>query len=118
MDQNERVPFVGRAAGDAEKFVDAKIYRHANAADGTPDHDTFAVDFNMPDAAIGATIARFKADRQRMGVELQAAARPGGLHPTDSELTPHDFISHAGIMFPVDARRLPERCRNPLKKAG
>src|ERR1700754_2365158 len=100
MNQDERVRFVGCATGNAEEFVDAKIYRHANAADGTPHHDTFAVDFDMPDAAIGAAIARFKAHRQRMGVELQAAARPGGLHPTDSELTPHGLISHAGIMFP------------------
>jgi hypothetical protein len=55
------------------------------------------MDFDMPDAAIGAAIARLKADRQRIGVELQRAARPDGLHPADSELTPHGFISHAGL---------------------
>jgi hypothetical protein len=53
-----------------------------------------------------------------MGVELQIAARPGGLHPADSELTPHGFISHAGIMFPVDAWTMPEARPNSLKKAG
>ena len=118
MNQNERASVVGFAAGNAEKFTDADIDRHADAADGTAHGNAFAVDFDMPDAAIGAAIARFKADWQRMGVELQHAARPDGLHPADSELTPHGFISHAGIMFPVDGRSMPEPRPNPLKKAG
>jgi len=109
---------IGFAAGDAEKITDTNIDRHADAADGTAHGDTLAIDFDMPDTAIGAAIARLKADGQGMGVELQHAARPGGLHPTDSELTPHGLISHAGIMFPVDGRSMPERSPNPLKKAG
>jgi len=116
--ENQRAPVIGFAAGDAEKIADANIDRHADAADGTAHGDTFAMNFDVPDAAIGAAIARLKADGQGMGVELQHAARPGGLHPTDSELTPHGLISHAGIMFPVDGRSMPERCPNPLKKAG
>ena len=118
MNQNQRASAVRFAAGDAEKIANANIDRHADAADGTAHSDAFTIDFDVPDAAIGAAIARFKADGQGMGVELQHAARPDGLHPADSELTPHDFISHAGIMFPVDGRSMPEPSPNPLKKAG
>jgi hypothetical protein len=72
----------------------------------------------VPYATIGAAIARLEANRQKLGVELQHAARPDGLRPADSELTPHGFISHAGIMFPVDAGKMPELRPNPLKNAG
>ena len=118
MCDDQRLTIVSGAACNAEEFVDANGDGHADAADGPLHQYAFAIDFDVPHAAIGAAIARLKADRQRMGVELQHAARPDGLHPADSELTPHGFISHAGIMFPVDAWTMPEPRPNPLKKAG
>ncbi len=118
MGEHKRAAIFGHAAGDAEKIADANIDGHRNAADGTAHDDALAIDFDSPDAAVGAAIGRVEADRQRMGVEPHYAARPDGLHPADSVLTPHGFISHAGIMFPVDAQTMPEPCLNPLKKAG
>lgn len=118
MRDHQCLTLIGQAACDAEEFVDANGDRHADAADGTLHQDAFAIDFDVPYAAVGAAIARVEGDGQRMRVGLRIAARPDGLHPADSELTPHGFISHAGIMFPVDAGTMPEPCPNPLKKAG
>ncbi|MBI3701884.1 MAG: hypothetical protein HY242_15755 [Afipia sp.] len=118
MRNHERMAFVGSAAGNAEEFIDADGDCHADATDGSLHKNAVTIDFDAPHASVSAAIARIEGDRQRMGVELQIAARPDGLHPADSELTPHGFISHAGIMFPVDAPKMPELCPNPLKKAG
>ena len=82
MHQNERAPVVGFAAGDAEKFADTNIDRHADAADGTAHGDAFAIDFDMPDAAIGATIARLKLTGKEWG-RAATCSSPGST-PTDS----------------------------------
>ena len=106
MHEDERLRLVVAAQRDAEKVADADVDRHLHAADGTAQHDTFAMKFDLPDAAVGARIVRIEADRQGMGVEPQGAARPGGSDPACCCLTPHGFILPAGIMFPVDARDL------------
>ena len=102
MHQHQHLGIVDAAQRDAEKIADADVDRHLHAAHGTAQHDAFAVEFDVPHAAVGAGIMRFEADGQGKRVEPQGAARPGGIDPACCCLTPHGFYLPAGIMFPVD----------------
>ena len=56
--------FGAQEPGNAEEIADAQVQRHAHALHGTAHHHALAIDFDVPDAAICAAIARLKADRQ------------------------------------------------------
>lgn len=64
MHQHQHSGVVGLADGDAEKIADADIDSHLHAAHGAPQHDVFARQFDVPDAAVGAHVMRFEADGQ------------------------------------------------------
>ncbi|GGI24770.1 hypothetical protein GCM10010987_31050 [Bradyrhizobium guangdongense] len=81
MDQHEGLRLVGAAQRDAGEVADAHVDRHLHAADGTAQHDAFAMKLDLPRVAVGARIMRIEADRKGMRVEPQAAARPGGVDP-------------------------------------
>ena len=82
MGQHQHLRFVVEAAQrDAEEVADANVDGHPHALDGTAQHDAFAVNFNVPHAAICADVLRNKALRKGKRVEPQDAARPGGIDP-------------------------------------
>ena len=93
MHQDEGLRLVVAAQRDAGEVADADVDRHPHAADGTAQHDTFAMKFDLPGVAVGARIMRIEADRKGKRVEPQAAARPGGSGPACCCLTPHGFSS-------------------------
>src|SRR5258705_12539605 len=101
---------------DAEKVADADVDRHPHALDGTVQHDTLAMKFYSPHAAVCAGIVRMEAQRQRKRVEPHDTARPGGIDPACCCLTPHRSHLPPGIMFPVDTRDLSRAISvSPLK---
>ena len=106
MHQHQHLRVVEAAQRDAEKVADANVDGHPHAADGTAQHDAFAMKFDLPHAAVCADVVRMEAERKRERVEPQSAARPGGIDPACCCLTPHGFDLPAGIMFPVDTRDL------------
>jgi hypothetical protein len=81
MDQHQHLGVVEAAQGNAKKVADANVDRHLHALDGTVQHDTFAVKFDSPHAAVCAGILRMEAERKRKRVEPQSTARPGGIDP-------------------------------------
>jgi hypothetical protein len=81
MREDQYLGIVDAAQGHTEKVTDAHADRHPHATDGTAQHDAFAVEFDIPYAAIGTRVMRVEANRQGMGVEPQCAARPGGSDP-------------------------------------
>src|SRR5204862_7812503 len=103
--QQRRV-VVETAQRNAEKVAEADVDRHPHALDGTVQHDTLAMEFDFPHAAVCAGIVRMEAERQRKRVEPHDTARPGGIDPAYCCLTPHGSHLPAGIMFPVDTRHL------------
>src|SRR5262245_21919918 len=106
MNQHQRLRVVETAPRDTEKITDADVDRHPHALDGTVQHDTFAMNFDVSHAAVRARIMRLEAKRQRKRVEPHDTARPGGIDPAYCCLTPHGSYLPAGIMFPVDTRDL------------
>src|SRR6266480_3008354 len=104
MDEHEHLGVVGAAQRHAKKIAHANVDRHPHAVDGAPQNDAFAVKFDLPHAAVRASVVRMEAYGQRKGVEPQCAARPGGIDPACCSLTPHGPDLPAGIMFPVDTR--------------
>src|ERR1700692_3285345 len=96
MDQHQHLGVVEAAQGNAEKVADADVDGHPHALDGTVQHDTFAVKFDSPHAAVCANILRIKAERKRKRVEPQSTARPGGVDPACCGLTPHGLASPPG----------------------
>jgi hypothetical protein len=64
MLQNEHLAVIEPAQRDAHEIADAHIDRHAHAADGTVQDDAFAMQFDAPDAAVGAGIMRFETKRK------------------------------------------------------
>ena len=102
MHQHQHLRIIETAQCDAEEIADANIDGHLHALDGTAQHDAFAVNFDLPNAAIGADVLRVEALRKRKRVEPQDAARPGGIDPACCCLTPHGFSLPAEIMLPVD----------------
>ena len=59
MGQHQHLRLVVEAAQrDAEKVADANFDGHPHALDGTAQHDAFAVNFDVPHAAICADVAR------------------------------------------------------------
>ena len=93
MHEHEALRLVIAAQGDAGEVADADVDRHLHAADGTAQHDTFAMKLDLPDIAVGARIVRIEANRKGKRVEPQIAARPGGSDPACCCLTPHGFRS-------------------------
>ena len=82
MRQHQHLRFIVEAAQrDAEEIADANVDGHPHALDGTAQHDAFAMNFDIPHAAIGAHILRIKTLRKGKRVEPQDAARPGGIDP-------------------------------------
>ena len=118
MHQHQHLRIVDAAQRDAEKIADADVDRHLHAADGTAQHDAFAVKFDVPHAAVCAGIMRIEADGQGMGVEPQCAARPGGIDPACCCLTPHGFISPPGLCSRSMCETVAEPDPDWLKKAG
>ena len=53
--------FVETAPRDAEKVADADVDRHPHALDGTVQHDAFAMNFDLPHAAVGADVPCIEA---------------------------------------------------------
>src|SRR5258708_13452470 len=100
VQKHQHLGVVDAAQGNAEKIADANIDRHLDAADGTTQHDAFAVKFDMPHTAIGAGVVRVEADRQRERVEPQCAARPGGVHPASCCFTPPPTMSPPRLPSP------------------
>lgn len=62
--QNERSPVGGVAHRDAGEFADAHADRHLHAMDGAMQRHAFAMKFDLPDAAVGAAVARGETDGQ------------------------------------------------------
>jgi len=62
--QNERSPVGGVAHGHAGEFADAHADRHLHATDGAMQRHAFAMKFDLPDAAVGAAVARGETDGQ------------------------------------------------------
>ena len=118
MGEHEHLNIVDATQRDAKKIAHANVDRHPHAVDGTTQDDAFAVEFDLPHAAICAGVVRIEADRQREGVEPQCAARPGGIDPACCSLTPHGFISPPGLCSRSIGVTLPEPRPNWLKKAG
>jgi len=73
VNQHQHLDVVEAAQRNAEKIADANADRHPHAVEGTTQHDTFAMKFDLPHAAVGAGIVRVEADGQREGVEPQCA---------------------------------------------
>jgi hypothetical protein len=103
VQQDEHLRIGDVAQRDSRKIADANVDGHAHAEDGPAQDDAFAVKFDLPYSAIRTGVVRIDAERQRMGVGPQGAARPGGIDPAYGCLTPHGFSLPARIMFPVDA---------------
>jgi hypothetical protein len=61
VNQNEHLGAVDAAQRDAAEIADAKVDRHPHALDGTPQHDTFAVNFYSAHAAVCADVLRIEA---------------------------------------------------------
>ena len=93
MDEDEGLRLVVAAQRDASEVADAHVDCHLHAADGTAQHDAFAMKLDLPCVSVGARIMCIEADRKGKGVEPQAAARPGGSDPACCCLTPHGFSS-------------------------
>jgi hypothetical protein len=81
MDQHQHLGVVEAANGYAFEIADAKLDGHLHAANGTVQHDAFAMKFDSPNAAIRTGVVRVEADGQGKRVEPQCAARPGGIDP-------------------------------------
>ena len=62
--QHQHPRVVGLADGDAEKIADADVDRHLHAANGAAQDDVFAMQFDVPDVAVGARVVRVEADRE------------------------------------------------------
>jgi hypothetical protein len=63
MREHQHFCVVEAAHGDAEEVADADVDRHPHAAQLTVQDDAFAMQFDMPDAAIRTLIVRIEADR-------------------------------------------------------
>src|SRR5690349_12660148 len=100
MDENKGLRRIVAAQRNAHEIADAHVDRHLHAADGTAQHDAFAMKLDLPDMSVGARIMRIEADRKGKRVEPQIAARPRGSDPAACCLTPHGFSLPARIMFP------------------
>ena len=79
--QNQHLRVVEAAQRDAEKVADANVDGHPHAADSTAQHDAFAMDFDLPHAAVCADILRMEAERKRRGSSRRARLDPAGLIP-------------------------------------
>ncbi len=64
MLQNEHLSVIEPAQRDAHEIADAHIDRHAHATDGPMLDDTLAMQFDTPDAAVGAVVMRFETKRE------------------------------------------------------
>ena len=93
MGEYQHLGIVDAAQRDAKKIADADVDGHPHAVQRTPQHDAFAMKFDLPHAAVGTGIVRVEADGQGKRVEPQCAARPGGIDPACCCLTPHGFLS-------------------------
>src|ERR1700722_2454075 len=118
MHQNQHLRLVGAAQRNAEEIADANVDRHPHAVDGAMQDDAFAVKFYSPHAAVGAGVVRVKADGQRVGVEPECAARPGGIGPPCCVLTLHGFSSPPELFSRSIGATLAEPSPYRLKKAG
>ena len=63
MREHQHLGVVDATHGDAQEVADADVDRHPHAAQRPVQHDALAVQFNVPDAAIGALIVRVEANR-------------------------------------------------------
>jgi hypothetical protein len=79
--QHQHLRIVDAAQRDTEKIADTNVDGHPHAADGTVQHDAFAVKFDSPHAAVCAGVLRMEGERKGKRVEPQSAARPGGIDP-------------------------------------
>ena len=118
MHQRQHLRLIRAAQRDAEEITDPNVDSHPHAVDGAMQDDTFAVKFYSPHAAVGAGVVRVEADGQRVWVEPQCAARPGGIGPACCSLTPHGFFSPPGLCSRSMRESLDEPCPYWLKKAG
>lgn len=62
--QHERLALGRVAHGDADEFADAYVDCHFHAAHGAVQRHALAMKFDLPDAAVGAAVARGETDRQ------------------------------------------------------
>jgi hypothetical protein len=63
MRQHQHLRVVETTQCHAEKVADANVDRHPHAIDGTVQHDTLAMKFDPPHAAVCAGIVRMEAER-------------------------------------------------------
>ena len=66
------------------KCLDRQADLHPHAANRTPQHDAFAIEFYLPHLPVRPGIVGRKTDGQSEGVEPQRAARPGRMAPPAS----------------------------------
>ena len=72
MHQHQHLrPVVETAQSDAEEIADPNVDGHLHALDGTAQHDAFAVNFDLPHAAVGAVVLRIEAQPEGKRVEPQ-----------------------------------------------
>jgi hypothetical protein len=62
--QHEHLPVAGFAHRYPKKIADADVDRHSHAVHGTAQDDAFAMEFDLPYAAIGTDVVRGEADGQ------------------------------------------------------
>src|SRR6185437_15918775 len=62
--QNERSPVGGVAYCNADEFADAHIDCHPHAVYGAAQDYPFAIEFDLPDAAVGTAVACGETDGQ------------------------------------------------------
>jgi hypothetical protein len=61
MQQHQHLGIVDPAQRNAAEIADAKIDGHPHALDGTPQHNTLAVKFDVAHAVVGANVVRIEA---------------------------------------------------------
>src|ERR1700686_5527691 len=108
MNQPQHLLIADAAQRDTQKIADADVDRHPHAINGTAQNVAFAVKFDLPHATVCTAVVRIEANRQRESVEPQWGARPGGVDPACSCLTPHGLVSPPELWPRSMRRTLPE----------
>ena len=116
--EHEHLTVIDAAQCYPEKIADAKLQRHAHAANGTMQHHALAIELDLAHEAVGTGVMRLEADGQREGVEPQRTARPSGIDPACCCLTPHVFVSPPGFCSRSLRETLSQPRRFLLKKPG
>src|SRR5262249_7089371 len=86
---------IGRSQSDghAKECGDRQRQHHADAADGSPQHDAFTGKLDESHPCVGIAIKGAKARGQRRWVEPQSTARPGTPGSSNGHSTPSKSLS-------------------------